>query len=202
MEYSTEGYLSVCSATCPRGTSYPSALTTTTNGQNVDARGQGHLLAEGQMKRAVVAILLSFNATMAHAAPIGRWFSDWGQGKQAYTIQNDSAGSDTFSFVDTSQGFEHGGVRLSISVGGVNPRPGSTVVVTIGADEFEFTADKNGEVPTNCHICAASFDALWAAVRRGTVMRVRLAGGRSTAFTLAGAAKVLPAKPLVADFYW
>lgn len=152
--------------------------------------------------RLIVAAIWSMIASPAvWAAPIGQWFFDYGQGNFSYAIYNDSAGSDSFEFYDTTNGLTGGGVGISVRVGGVSPLPYSTVIVTIGGDEWQLPVDREGGVPTDCHVCAANFDDLWDHVRKGAVMRVRLSTGQSTRFTLAGAAKVLGRRPPKADFY-
>ncbi len=104
-----------------------------------------------------------------------------------YGLKNDSAGSDYFYIAC----FEDG-ATISLTVGGKNPQPTSKVLVVIGADEYELYTDKAGEFRTDSHVAYDTFRTLWASLRTGSVARVRLSSGQSTAFTLVGAAKVLP----------
>lgn len=141
---------------------------------------------------ATVATLI---ATPAAAEPIGRWWAGFGQGNFEYGIHNDSAGGDTV-YIACGEA----PATIEFTVGGVQPRPGSSILVIIGADEFELPAGEQGRFETGSHVASDTFHALWDAMRRGQVMRVRLATGQSTAFTLKGAAKVLPAVSCLTDF--
>lgn len=131
----------------------------------------------------------------ANAEPIGRWWTGFGQGNFEYGIHNDSAGSDT---VYISCGEVP--TTIEFTIGGVNPKQGSDILVTIGADEFVLPAGKDGYFETKSHVASDNFHALWDAMRAGQFMRVRLASGQSTAFTLKGAAKVLPKQACATDF--
>lgn len=126
-------------------------------------------------------------STAAHAEPIGRWWSGFGQGTVEYGIKNDSAGSDEFYIA-----CKPSGATINITVGGVDAPKNSHVIVTIAADEYELATDEWGDFRTNSTLGDAIFGALWTSIRKGSVMRVRLPSGESTPFTLAGAAKILP----------
>jgi hypothetical protein len=132
---------------------------------------------------------------IAKAEPIGRWWAGYGQGTFEYGIHNDSADSDT---IYIACGEEQ--TYISFRVGGVEPREGSIVIVTIGPDEFELSVNQWGNFPTGSHVDSENFRALWDAARSGQFMRVRLATGQSTVFTLKGAAKTLPKKACKTDF--
>lgn len=138
------------------------------------------------MSVAPILILLGVSTT-AGAEPIGRWFSGYGQGTMEYGLKNDSAGSDYFYIACPEDG-----ATISFTVGGKNPRPNSKVFVVIGSDEYELYTDKAGEFRTDSHVDYDTFRTLWSSLRAGNAARVRLSSGQSTAFTLAGAAKVLP----------
>lgn len=142
---------------------------------------------------AIIAVLTV--AGGATAEPIGRWWAGFGQGNFEYGIHNDSAGSDT---VYISCGEVP--TTIEFTVGGVNPKDGADVLVTVGADEFVLRAGKGGYFETKSHVDSDTFHALWDAMRAGQAMRVRLATGQSTAFTLKGAAKVLPKEACATDF--
>ena len=138
--------------------------------------------------RTLLALALVALATPAAAEPMGSWRSGWGQGVTEYGIKNDSAGSDHI-YIACS---DDDGASVRFSVGGAEAPKRGMVIVTIGADEFELQINKSGHFPTMSRVDAAIFDALWTAIRKGQVMRVRLSTGQSTLFTLRGAAKVLP----------
>lgn len=126
-------------------------------------------------------------STTVHAEPIGRWWSGFGQGTVEYGIKNDSAGSDEFYIA-----CKPSGATINITVSGVDAPKNSHVIVTIGADEYELATDEWGEFRTNSTVADAVFGALWASIRKGSVMRVRLSTGQTTPFTLSGSAKILP----------
>lgn len=142
----------------------------------------------------LLALLLLPSAALAE--PIGRWWTGFGQGTIEYGIKNDSAGSDTIYIA-----CEPDRTAIRFSVRGADPKPGSTIIVTIGGDEWELYADRDQFVPTSSHVAADNFISLWHAMRRGQVARVRLDTGRSTVFTLRGAARVLPRQPCQTDYY-
>ena len=142
-----------------------------------------------------MAAALTLTASIANAEPIGRWWAGFGQGNFEYGIHNDSAGSDT---VYISCGEVP--TTIEFTIGGVNPKQGSDILVTIGADEFVLSAGKDGYFDTKSHVASDNFHALWDAMRAGQFMRVRLASGQSTAFMLKGAAKVLPKQACTTDF--
>ncbi|NEX91177.1 hypothetical protein [Caulobacter sp. 17J65-9] len=148
------------------------------------------------MKRAVFVLAAWAAASSVAAEPMGVWWSGFGQGTFEYGIKNDSAGSDSVYIACSDDS-----TTISFTVGGEDPKPAQSVVVTIGGDEFEVWTDQLGRGGTASHASADTFTALWAAMRKGDVMRVRLASGRSTAFTLKGAAKALPKEPCTPDFY-
>lgn len=139
------------------------------------------------MRHILMAVGLIACSGMASGEPIGRWFSGYGQGTMEYGLKNDSAGSDYFYIA-----CPYDGATISFTVGGKNPRPLSTVIVVVGAEEYELTTDKWGQFRTTSHVSYDIFRSLWASMRSGSAMRVRLSSGQSTAFTLKGAAKVLP----------
>lgn len=134
--------------------------------------------------------------TSASAEPMGKWFSGWGQGVSEYGIKNDSAGSDYFYIACP----DDDGAVIHITVGGKNPEPLSTVIVTIGSDEYELYINDSRKFDTSSHVASDNFTALWAALRSGEVMRVRLSTGETTAFTLKGTSKALPQSPCVTSF--
>lgn len=148
-----------------------------------------------RFRSSICAILLA-SAHPAGAEPIGRWFSGYGQGTLEYGIKNDSAGSDYF-YIACSPDF---GTSIRITVGAQDAKPGSTTIVVIGGDEFELWTDKDGVFRTDSHVAYDTFRSLWDAMRRGTVMRVRLSSGQSTVFTLRGAAIELPRAHCETDF--
>ena len=147
------------------------------------------------MLRYSLAVAALACATTASAQPIGRWWAGFGQGNFEYGIHNDSAGSDA---VYISCGEVP--TTIEFTVGGVKPKQGSTIIATIGADEFELPAGRGGLFETKSHAESGNFRALWTAMRIGQVMRVRLSTGQSTVFTLKGAAKVLPKESCPTDF--
>ncbi len=147
------------------------------------------------LKLALATIALASSVTTANAEPIGRWWAGFGQGNFEYGINNDSAGSDT-TYIGCGEGLTY----VSFTVGGVQPKEGATIIVTIGADEFEFRADSAGNIPTASHVDSENFHALWVAIRAGQFMRVRLNTGQSTVFTLKGAAKTMPSQACQTDF--
>ena len=130
------------------------------------------------------------------AEPVGRWWSGYGMGTLEYGIKNDSAGSDSVYIACSGES-----TIVYFSVGGVDPKPKSIIIVTIGGEEWVLYTNSDGHVPTNNHVAADNFISLWHAMRSGTVMRVRLATGQSTRFTLAGSGRELPKKPCETDFY-
>lgn len=140
-------------------------------------------------------IILIATAGVAHAEPIGRWWTGFGQGNFEYAIKNDSAGSDEF-FINCGEV----PTTISMRIGGVEPKAGQTAFVTIGGDEFELSLGKDGYFETNSHVASDNFHAVWDAIRAGDDMRVRLSTGQSTAFTLKGAAKALPKQACPTDF--
>ena len=143
----------------------------------------------------LVVLVVATSATVAWAEPIGRWWAGYGQGNLEYGIHNDSAGIDS---VYIGCGEEQ--TYVSFTVGGVEPKHGSAILVTIGADEFELPIGKWGSFETGSHVASDNFHALWDAIRTGEFMRVRLATGQSTVFTLKGAAKALPKEACKTDF--
>jgi hypothetical protein len=144
---------------------------------------------------ALATILMTAVATDAAAEPIGRWWSGFGQGNFEYAIKNDSAGSDEFYI-----GCGEVPTTINFRIGGVEPKRGQSVLITIGADEFDLPLGENGYFETKSHVASDNFHALWSAIRAGRVMRVRLSTGLTTAFTLQGAAKVLPKESCSTDF--
>ena len=145
-------------------------------------------------KFALFALALAISSP-ALAEPVGRWLSGFGQGTFEYGIKNDSVGSDEVYIACAEDN-----TYISFTVGGVSPRQGSNIIMTIGPDEFVVMAGKNGYFQTASHVDADNFHALWDAMRAGQNLRVRLSTGQSTNFTLKGAAKVLPKAPCKTDF--
>jgi hypothetical protein len=78
---------------------------------------------------------------------VGRWWSGFGQGTVEYGIKNDSAGSDKIYIACADK---H--TYISFTVGGVNPREGSDILMTIGADEFVVMAGEHGYFQTGSHV--------------------------------------------------
>lgn len=145
-----------------------------------------------------IALATAFFASLATGAvaePIGRWWAGFGQGNFEYAIKNDSAGSDEFYI-----GCGEVPTTINFRISGVEPKRGQSVLITIGADEFDLTLGENGYFETRSHVASDNFRALWSAIRAGQVMRVRLSTGQSTAFTLKGAAKTLPKDACPTDF--
>lgn len=142
-----------------------------------------------------VAAAASLFGGGALAEPTGVWWAGFGQGNFEYAIKNDSAGSDEF-YVSCGEV----PTTIRVRVGGVDPQAGQTSVVTIGAAEYELFTGPGGEFETKSHVGSDTFHALWDAIRGGQVMRVRLATGQSTVFTLKGAAKALPKESCPTDF--
>lgn len=135
-------------------------------------------------------------AGAAKAEPIGRWWSGFGQGTPEYAIKNDSADPDYF-YIACPIGE---GARIYVTVGGVDPKPRSKVIVTIGGDEIELAVNSQGHIETTSHFEADTFYALWPLIRSGTEMRVRLQSGQSTRFTLKGSSAALPKEPCDTGF--
>ena len=149
------------------------------------------------MKRIALALLtIAIFARPIAAEPIGQWYSGFGQGTVEYGIKHDSAGSDYF-YIACSPDF---GTSINITVGGTDAPPGKNVVVTIGADEFDLPIGRDGYFTTHSHIAYDIFRTLWSSLRRGTVMRVRLANGQSTVFSLRGSGRILPKQHCRTDF--
>lgn len=144
---------------------------------------------------AVGLVVAATISGVASAEPIGRWWAGFGQGNFEYAIKNDSAGSDQFYI-----GCGEVPTTISFRIGGVEPRRGQSVLITIGGDEFDLPLGDNGYFETKSHVASDNFRALWSAIRTGQVMRVRLSTGQSTAFTLKGAAKALPKEACATDF--
>jgi len=149
----------------------------------------------------VLVVLAALAPTPAPAEPIGKWWSGWGQGVTEIGIKNDSAGSDEIYIACSQDRPNH--TTISFTIGGKNPRPGSSVFIVIGSDTLEFPIDEHGNGSTNTHVAADNFTFLWDAIRRGRWMVVRLATGESTRFMLAGAAAALRGKENTCkpDFY-
>lgn len=145
--------------------------------------------------RISVVAALALLAAPLSAEPTGRWYGAFGQGAFEYGIKNDSAGSDYFYIYCPQEG-----AKILITVGGKNPAADSIARVVIGGDEFELPIDSSGEFTTGTHVGNDNFHALWDAMRSGSVMRVRLSTGQSTAFTLKNTAKVLPKKARATAF--
>lgn len=137
--------------------------------------------------RVFVAAGIFALSSPAFAEPIGRWFSGYGQGTTEFGIKNDSAGSDYFYIACSDRG-----ASISFTVGGINPSPRSTVIIVIGAEEYELGVGKSGEFKTSSHVAYDNFRSLWASLRACKAMRVRLSTEQSTVFSLTGAAKILP----------
>lgn len=156
------------------------------------ARGGGGV----NMRAMTTATALALMAvTSAAAEPIGRWWAGFGQGNFEYAIKNDSAGSDQFYI-----GCGEVPTTIRFRIGGVEPKRGQSVLITIGGDEFDLPLGESGYFETKSHVASDNFRALWSAIRAGQVMRVRLSSGQSTAFTLKGAAKALPKDACTTDF--
>jgi len=145
--------------------------------------------------RGLIALAALIIANPASAEPTGRWWAGFGQGAFEYGIKNDSAGSDSI-YMFCAQDHTY----ISFSIGGIAPTPGQTVIVTIGSDKFELFVSNLGYFETRSRAGNATYGILWAAIRAGANMRVRLPTGQSTNFTLKGAAKVLPRAPCQTDF--
>lgn len=143
----------------------------------------------------LLALAFTSLTNIAAAEPIGRWWAGFGQGTFEYGIHNDSAGSDTVYIACGENS-----TNIDFKVGGVRAVPGSSILVNIGADEFELSTDEKGYFQTNSHVASDTFHALWGAIRSGEVMRVRLSTGQSTAFSLKGTTKVLPKEGCQTDF--
>lgn len=133
---------------------------------------------------------------IAHAEPIGRWRSGFGQGTLEYGIKNDSAGSDEIYIACSETS-----TMMYFSIGGAEPPASSQVILTIGNDEFQILTNEKGIGVTDCHVCADNFDALWPALRSGSVVWVSYQDGKRTKFTLDGSSKALPPERCKADFW-
>lgn len=163
--------------------------------QHVNSRGEPKETAVSGRNWAALMLCIAAPSA-ASAEPMGRWFSGYGQGTTEYGIKNDSAGSD-YLYIACSPEY---GTSISFTIGGKNPRPRSTVIATIGSDEFELYTDGMGQFQTASRVSYDTFRTLWEAMRTGSAMRVRLSTGQSTAFTLKGAAKVLGRQHCQTDF--
>lgn len=145
--------------------------------------------------RTVSVLLATMMPALALAEPVGEWWTGYGQGTFEYGVQNDSAGSDAIYITCNDDR-----TVATMSVGGNSIPSETSVLVTIGAHEFELSSDDEGNVATASRSDSDNFEAFWHAMRAGQSMRVRLATGQSTAFTLKGAAKALPKQPCLTDF--
>lgn len=133
--------------------------------------------------------LLTLTGPMAQAEPVGQWFSGYGQGITEYAIENDSAKSDYFYIACD----DAGDATIMFTVSTREPEPGSSVVVTIGARDYELPVAEDRLFHTHSRADSDTFGALWDDIRSSSgSMRVRLASGEAASFTLEGAAKEMP----------
>jgi len=96
---------------------------------------------------ALAIVFFAFFASGAVAEPIGRWWAGFGQGNFEYAIKNDSAGSDQFYI-----GCGEVPTRISFRISGVAPKRGQSVLITIGADEFDLQLGERGYFETKTHV--------------------------------------------------
>jgi hypothetical protein len=125
---------------------------------------------------------------VAQAEPVGRWYVDTGQGSPTYGF-NKGSGLDAISIVCMP-----GDARVRVLVGTGSPRPRDMVKFIVDGNEWDLFTNDSQEVSAGGSD-SGSFAGLWNAMRRGKVLRVRLASGGTATFSLAGAARTLPRQP-------
>jgi hypothetical protein len=151
------------------------------------------------VKRVFAPLFLIFAAPTSAASVLGQWTTDYGQGIIEYSVYNDSDQKTYLTISDGSNGLDEK-VEIFLAIDGEGARPNSDITFTVGSVSVRMTADDGGSIATGCHSCARNFDALWALLREGQMLRVAF-DGRSADFTLRGTSKIFPEDPPVADFY-
>lgn len=92
---------------------------------------------------------------------------------------------------------QNGDVAVMAQIKGQAPRPGSVLTLVsssrAGSSESRLVTNSSGAAVIKA--TSPAFRRLWANLRSNDIVTLRYADGRTSVQSLAGAAKVLPAKP-------
>ncbi|MDX3806160.1 MAG: hypothetical protein QHC89_07085 [Bosea sp. (in: a-proteobacteria)] len=129
---------------------------------------------------AIVAGGLFASIHGASAQQVGGWRKGWGQGVTELSVKNGSGNELLISCNDFSP---EGSILIQIH--GDGPRPGTFEKIILDAEEF------TGPFNTECRSCNANFVAVLQKLPRAKSMLVQFSDGRSSSFSLKGAAKAI-----------
>jgi hypothetical protein len=147
-------------------------------------------------KTLLLAAALSLAAMPALAQG---WRSGFGQGINEISVGN---GPGNEFRINCDVGITDDASRTSVSftIRDRYPRKGSKVAVYIDDTELEFYMDDDYRSLISYRAAQGNFDMLWEKARTGRSMRVVFEDGRTSTFSLKGAAKALGRKPCDTGF--
>lgn len=130
-------------------------------------------------------------ALVAVASPAlsDEWRDGFGQGVHEASVEKGPGNSIA---VACESGFGRPITSISFQLGGKQPRPYSSVTLTFnGQDPFTVSMDGNGEIGSDCRVCAANFEYVRDRLRKFDSVYVMFEDGTGTRFSLRGAAKAI-----------
>lgn len=150
---------------------------------NKEIRKRLHLLL------GFLALLLASNLfAWSTETSDNNWRSGSGQGVAEAEVTHGS-GNKIYVACDSGSGY---GSSIHFMLAGNSPKPNSEVLIIFDRKHPEsFSVNKNGEITSECRVCAANFDYLIEQLKKHSSVYVRFSDGRESTFTLKGSAKAI-----------
>ncbi|MBD2745826.1 hypothetical protein IC232_03855 [Microvirga sp. BT688] len=148
---------------------------------------------------ALLGMMLGTQAASAQGFRSGKWTVGFGQGMVEHTVRN-GPGNEFMILCDTgaTEDAERTGLSITIRDRGA-PSSNGEIRIFVDDEELTFFEDKDG-ILINNRAAQSNFDVLWEALRKGRSMRVLLADGRTSTFSLEGVRKALGPKACETGF--
>ncbi|QKW97066.1 MULTISPECIES: hypothetical protein [unclassified Agrobacterium] len=124
-----------------------------------------------------------------------RWESGWGMGVKEAII---TRGAGNRIYVTCDDGAARDATAISFMVGGDSPK-GSSVQLTFDGEAPEDYSLWDGEIKSNCHACASTYDAIINKLKSHRFVHVKFQNGNAAKFSLNGSTRAIG--QCVADFY-
>lgn len=147
------------------------------------------------MKYFVLVIALCTSTSAMAFGSDSKWTSGWGMGVSEAII---TQGPGNQIYVTCDDGAGRNATGISFMLGGDSSK-GSSIQLTFDKGDPEDYSLWSGEVPSQCHACASTYDAIIQKFKAHSSVHVKFTNGLAAKFTLSGASKAIG--KCVADFY-
>jgi hypothetical protein len=150
-----------------------------------------------RVQSAGLALLAALSLSGAAIAS-DSWKSGFGQGIHEAYVEK---GPGNEIYVSCTAGASRSSTSIRFMLAGDGPPENSLVTLTFnGETPADISVGKWGELRSDCHVCADTFDFVVAKMKTKQSVHVRFEGGLSTEFSLAGAADAI-GNECIADFW-